>query len=64
MPSEKDKTDHENQMKPASAPDVPGNTDGERFDDAVRKFFTVSKEDFLKEEGRLKKLPASKVSLG
>jgi hypothetical protein len=28
----------------------------ERFDHAVRKLFTVSKEDYLKEETRLKKL--------
>jgi hypothetical protein len=28
----------------------------ERFDNAVRKIFTVSKEAYLKEEARLKKL--------
>ena len=43
-------------MKPLPAPHVPGNTDAERFDNAVRKFVTVSKADFLKEEARLKKL--------
>jgi hypothetical protein len=43
-------------MKPAPAPNVPGNTEAERFDHAVRKLFTVSKEDYLKEETRLKKL--------
>ena len=43
-------------MKPAPAPNVPGNTEAERFDYAVRKLFTVSKEDYLKEEARLKKL--------
>jgi hypothetical protein len=42
-------------MKPAPAPDVPGNTEAERMDNAVRKLFTVSKEDYLKEEARLKK---------
>jgi len=42
-------------MKPSPAPYVPGNTDAERFDNAVRKFVTVSKEAFLKEEGRLKR---------
>jgi hypothetical protein len=43
-------------MKPAPAPEVPGNTDAERMDNAVRKLFTVSKEDYLKEEFRQKKL--------
>lgn len=43
-------------MKPAPAPNVPGNTEAERMDNAVRKLFTVSKEDYLKEETRLKKL--------
>jgi hypothetical protein len=42
-------------MKPAPAPNVPGNTDAERMDNAVRKLFTVSKEDYLKEEARLKR---------
>ncbi len=42
-------------MKPAPAPEVPGNTEAERMDNAVRKMFTVSKEDYLKEEARLKK---------
>jgi hypothetical protein len=41
-------------MKPA--PQVPGNTDAERMDNAVRKFLTVSKDAYLKEEDRLKKL--------
>jgi len=43
-------------MKPQPAPHVPGNTEAERFDNAVRKMFTVSKEAYLKEEARLKKL--------
>ena len=43
-------------MKPQPAPNVPGNTEAERFDNAVRKLLTVSKEDYLKEEARLKKL--------
>jgi|SRR5580704_4084508 hypothetical protein len=42
-------------MKPVPAPNVPGNTEAERFDNAVRKMFT---EDYLKEEARLKKLRA------
>ncbi len=43
-------------MKPAPPPNVPGNTDAERFDNAVRKVFSVSKEAYLKQEARLKKL--------
>lgn len=42
-------------MKPLPAPHVPGNTEAERMDNAVRKLFTVSKEDYLKEETRLKR---------
>jgi hypothetical protein len=37
-------------MKPL--PPVPRNTDAERMDDAVRKLFTISKDDYLKEEAR------------
>ena len=43
-------------MKPAPATNVLGNTEAERFDNAVRKVFSVSKEAYLKEEARLKKL--------
>ena len=43
-------------MKPAPAPEVPGNTVAERMDNAVKKLFTESKEDYLKKEARLKKL--------
>ena len=45
-------------MKPA--PNVPGNTEFERFDNAFRKIITVPKEAFLKEEARLKKLREKK----
>ena len=31
-------------MKPKPAPHVPGNTEFERFDNAVRKMFTVSED--------------------
>ena len=31
-------------MKPQPPPEVPDDTDSERFDNAVRKTFTVSKE--------------------
>ena len=42
-------------MKPLPAPNVPGNTDAERFDNAVRKIFSVSKEELLKREAKEKK---------
>jgi hypothetical protein len=41
-------------MKPEPAPNVPGNTDFERFDNAVRAMFSVSKQDVLKEEAKRK----------
>ena len=47
-------------MKPAPAPDVPGKTDAERFDNAVRKMLTVSKQDLLKEEEKWKRARARK----
>ena len=42
-------------MKPLPPPPVPGETEAERMDNAVRKLFTVSKEDYQKEEERLKR---------
>lgn len=42
-------------MKPLPPPPVPGDTEAERFDNALRKIFTVSKEAYLKEEARLKR---------
>jgi len=45
-------------MKPAPPPNVPGNTEAERFDNALRKVFSVPKEAYLKEESRLAKLRA------
>jgi hypothetical protein len=47
-------------MKPAPAPHVPGNTEAERFDNAVRKMFTVSKSDLLKEEAKWKRAQSRK----
>jgi hypothetical protein len=37
-------------MKPLPAPNVPGNTEAEKFDNAVRKIFSVSKEELIKRE--------------
>ncbi len=43
-------------MKPLPpAPEVPGKTEFERFDNAVRQILTVSKNDLLKMEAREKK---------
>jgi len=48
------------EMKPLPAPNVPGNTDAERFDNAVRKMFTVSKYDVLKAEAKWRRSRARK----
>jgi hypothetical protein len=45
-------------MKPLPPPHVPGDTEAERFDNAVRKMFSVSKEDLLREEAKLKRARA------
>jgi hypothetical protein len=37
-------------MKPLPAPPVPGNTEAERFENAVLKTFTVSKEEIQRRE--------------
>jgi len=42
-------------MKPLPAPHVPGKTDFERFDNAMRQVLSVSKEELLKREEREKK---------
>ena len=47
-------------MKPAPAPNVPGNTEAERMDNALRKILTVSKTDLLKEEANWKRARAKK----
>jgi hypothetical protein len=41
-------------MKPHPPPKVPGSTEAERMDAAVRKMFTVSKEAVLKQEAKEK----------
>jgi hypothetical protein len=47
-------------MKPLPAPNVPGNTEAERFDNAVRKMFSVSKEELRKREAKWKRAQARK----
>jgi hypothetical protein len=47
-------------LKPLPAPNVPGKTEFERFDNAVRQVLTVSKEELLKREEREKHKPEVK----
>jgi hypothetical protein len=42
-------------MKPLPAPNVPGKTEFERFDNAMRQVLGVSKEELLKREERARK---------
>jgi len=42
-------------MNPLPAPQVPGSTDYERFDNAVRMVFSVPKDVIVKAEAKLKK---------
>ncbi len=37
-------------MKPSPVPQIPGKTEAERFDNALRKVLSVSKDDLLKRE--------------
>lgn len=48
------------QRKPLPAPPVPGNTDAERMSNALRMVLTVSKDELLKKEARLKRASAKK----
>jgi hypothetical protein len=49
--------------KSSPAPNVPGNTDAERMDNALRKILTVSKDDLLKEEANWKPGAGAKEAL-
>jgi hypothetical protein len=40
-------------MKPEPAPYVPGNTEAERMDNALRKVLSVSKSELLKAEAKM-----------
>lgn len=48
-------------MKPLPAPHIPGNTEAEKFDNAVRKMFSVSKEELMKRESRSKRTPKKRT---
>jgi hypothetical protein len=43
-------------MKPLPAPNVPGKTEFQRFDNAIRQVLSISKEELLKREAAEKKL--------
>jgi len=47
-------------MKPLPPPNVPGKTEFERFDNAVRQVLSVSKTELLKREAREKSKPEAK----
>jgi hypothetical protein len=47
-------------MKPLPPPNVPGETEAARFDYAVRKMFSTSKEDVLREEAKQARARAKK----
>jgi hypothetical protein len=42
-------------MKPLPPPEVPGKTEFQRFDNAVRQVLTVSKDELLKREEQEKR---------
>jgi hypothetical protein len=48
-------------MKTQPAPIVPGATDTQRFDNAVRKMFTVSKEEMQRREVDWQKNQGKKI---
>lgn len=47
-------------MKPEPPPKVPGKTEWQRFDNAVRSVLNVSKEDVLKAEAKQKRARTKK----
>src|SRR5439155_15925800 len=50
-------------MKPLPAPHVPGKTEFERFDNAMRQVLSVSKEELLKRDANWKRTRARKKKL-
>jgi hypothetical protein len=48
-------------MKPLPAPPVPGKTEAERFDNAVRKTFTVSKGEMQRREAEWQRTNGKKA---
>jgi hypothetical protein len=48
-------------MKPLPTPPVPGKTEAERFDNAVRKTFAVSKEEMQRREAEWQRTNGKKT---
>ncbi len=48
-------------MKTLPVPPVPGKTEAERFDNAVRKTFTVSKEEMQRREAEWQRIHGKKT---
>ena len=48
-------------MKTQPPPEVPGNTEAERFDNAVRKTFTVSKDEMQRREAEWQRTNGNKA---
>lgn len=55
-----EKVQKEIEMKPLPAPNVPGDTPGQRLSNALRMVLTVSKDELLRKEARLKRASAKK----
>ena len=49
------------EMKPSPPPVVPGKSDAERFDNAVSKAFTVSKEEMQRREAEWQRTSGKKA---
>jgi hypothetical protein len=49
---------NEREIKPAPPPEVPGSTEAERMDNALRLIFSVPRDAYLKQEARLKRARA------
>ena len=49
------------EMNPLPAPKIPGKTEFERFDNAVRQVLSVPKEQLLKQEAREKRTRDRKI---
>ena len=45
----------DSRMKPEPAPNIPGNTDGERMSNALKMVLSVSKKELLKAEAKRKR---------
>ena len=53
------KSDYDAHMRPLPAPPVPGKTDAERFDNAVRTAFTVPKQEIERREAEWQRTHAT-----